>query len=105
MTVGLVGADLANIINEAALLAVPHGKDTVGLSELQATVECVIAGLEKKNRIFNRMEKERVAHHEVGHALITLSIPGSDVVQQISIIPRRVAALATLSSFPPRTAS
>lgn len=100
MTAGFVGADLANIINEAALLAVRRGKDTVSLSELQEAVERVIAGLEKKNRVLNRMEKERVAHHEVGHALVALSIPGSDAVQKISIIPRGIAALGYTLQLP-----
>src|SRR6476659_3282368 len=78
MTPGFVGADLANLINEAALLGVRRGKETVGLPELQEAVERVIAGLEKKNRVLNPAEKERVAHHEVGHALVALSIPGTD---------------------------
>ncbi len=100
MTAGFVGADLANIINEAALLAVRRGKDTVGLAELQEAVERVIAGLEKKNRVLNQKEKERVAHHEVGHALVTLSIPGVDAVQKISIIPRGIAALGYTLQLP-----
>jgi cell division protease FtsH len=100
MTPGFAGADLANIINEAALLAVRRGKDQVGLPELQEAVERVIAGLEKKNRVLNKQEKERVAHHEVGHALVALSIPGSDTVQKISIIPRGVAALGYTLQLP-----
>ena len=100
MTAGLVGADLANIVNEAALLAVRRGKDAVGLAELQEAVERVIAGLEKKNRVLNQMEKERVAHHELGHALVALSIPGADAVQKISIIPRGIAALGYTIQLP-----
>ena len=100
MTPGFAGADLANIINEAALLAVRRGKDSVGLPELQEAVERVIAGLEKKNRVLNQEEKERVAHHEVGHALVTLSLPGTDEVQKISIIPRGVAALGYTLQLP-----
>jgi cell division protease FtsH len=100
MTPGFAGADLANIINEAALLAVRRGKDRVGLPELQEAVERVIAGLEKKNRVLNKQEKEWVAHHEVGHALVALSIPGSDTVQKISIIPRGVAALGYTLQLP-----
>lgn len=100
MTAGFVGADLANIINEAALLGVRRGKDEVGISELQEAVERVIAGLEKKNRVLNSMEKERVAHHEVGHALVAMSIPGSDPVQKISIIPRGIAALGYTLQLP-----
>jgi cell division protease FtsH len=100
MTPGFSGADLANVINEAALLAVRRNKDHVGLSELQEAVERVIAGLEKKNRVLNKMEKERVAYHETGHALVALSIPGSDQVQKISIIPRGVAALGYTLQLP-----
>src|SRR6266852_5001816 len=76
MTPGFSGADLANIINEATLLAVRRNKEQVGLPELQEAVERVVAGLEKKNRVLNKMEKERVAYHEVGHALVALSFPG-----------------------------
>ena len=100
MTPGFVGADLANLINEAALLGVRRGKDKVGLSELQEAVERVVAGLEKKNRILNPAEKERVAHHEVGHALVAMSIPGSDAVHKISIIPRGIAALGYTMQLP-----
>ncbi len=100
MTPGFSGADLANIINEAALLAVRRSKDQIGFSELQEAVERVIAGLEKKNRVLNKMEKERVAYHETGHALVALSVPGSDQVQKISIIPRGVAALGYTLQLP-----
>ena len=100
MTPGFVGADLANVINEAALLAVRRGKEKVGLSEMQEAVERVIAGLEKKNRVLNPMEKERVAHHEVGHALVAVAIPGSDAVHKISIIPRGIAALGYTMQLP-----
>ena len=100
MTPGFAGADLANIINEAALLAVRGNKDQVTLAELQEAVERVIAGLEKKNRVLSPKEKERVAHHEVGHALVALALPGSDTVQKISIIPRGVAALGYTLQLP-----
>ncbi|MBI4400563.1 MAG: ATP-dependent metallopeptidase FtsH/Yme1/Tma family protein [Nitrospirae bacterium] len=100
MTPGFVGADLANIINEAALLAVRRDKDKIELADLQEAVERVIAGLEKKNRVLNPAEKERVAHHEVGHALVALSIPGTDTVQKISIIPRGIAALGYTIQLP-----
>jgi cell division protease FtsH len=100
MTPGFSGADLANVINESALLAVRRGKDQVSVDELQEAVERVIAGLEKKNRVLNKMEKERVAYHETGHALIALSIPGTDHVQKISIIPRGVAALGYTLQLP-----
>ncbi|BFU94860.1 MAG: protease, ATP-dependent zinc-metallo [Nitrospira sp.] len=100
MTPGFSGADLANVINESALLAVRRGKDRVGSEELQEAVERVIAGLEKKNRVLNKMEKERVAYHETGHALVALSIPGSDQVQKISIIPRGISALGYTLQLP-----
>ena len=100
MTPGFAGADLANIVNEAALLSVRLGKDEVGLAELQEAVERVIAGLEKKNRVLNPAEKERVAHHEIGHALVAMALPGSDQVQKISIIPRGVAALGYTLQLP-----
>ena len=100
MTPGFSGADLANIINEATLLAVRRNKGQVGLPELQEAVERVVAGLEKKNRVLNKMEKERVAYHEVGHALVALSFPGSDPIQKISIIPRGIAALGYTLQLP-----
>jgi cell division protease FtsH len=100
MTPGFSGADLANIINEATLLAVRRDKEQVGLSELQEAVERVVAGLEKKNRVLNKMEKERVAHHEVGHALVALSLSGTDPIQKISIIPRGIAALGYTLQLP-----
>ena len=100
MTPGFAGADLANLINEATLLAVRRGKEQVGLAELQEAVERVIAGLEKKNRVLNKQEKERVAHHEVGHALVAVALPGADPIQKISIIPRGIAALGYTLQFP-----
>jgi len=100
MTPGFSGADLANIINEATLLTVRRNKEQVGHSELQEAVERVVAGLEKKNRVLNKMEKERVAHHEVGHALVALSLPGADPIQKISIIPRGIAALGYTLQLP-----
>ena len=100
MTVGFVGADLANIINEAALLGVRRDRDSVGLEELQEAVERVVAGLEKKNRVLSPNEKKRVAYHELGHALVAMSVPGGDDVQKISIIPRGVAALGYTMQVP-----
>ncbi len=100
MTAGFVGADLANILNEAALLAVRHSREQVGQFELQEAVERVIAGLEKKNRVLTQPEKERVAYHELGHALTALSIPGTERVQKISIIPRGIAALGYTLQLP-----
>lgn len=100
MTPGFVGADLANLANEAALLAVRRNKDKVGMSEFQEAVERIIAGLEKKNRLINAMEKEIVAYHEAGHALVALSLPGTDPVRKISIVPRGVAALGFTLQVP-----
>jgi len=93
MTAGMVGADLANLINEAALLAVRRNRDKVGRAELDEALERVLAGLEKKSRVLSPKEKERVAHHEVGHALVSLALPGQSLVRKISIIPRGIAAL------------
>jgi cell division protease FtsH len=100
MTPGFVGADLANLVNEAALLAVRRNKKKVGMSEFQEAVERLIAGLEKKNRLINEKEREIVAYHEVGHALVALSLPGTDPVRKISIIPRGVAALGYTMQVP-----
>ncbi len=100
MTPGMVGADLANLVNEAALLAVRHDKKEVGMTEFVESIERVVAGLEKKNRLINPQEREIVAYHEVGHALVALSLPGTDPVQKISIIPRGIAALGYTMQFP-----
>jgi cell division protease FtsH len=100
MTPGFVGADLANLVNEAALLAVRHDKDKVGMSEFQEAVERIIAGLEKKNRLINEKERKIVAYHEVGHALVALSLPSTDPVRKVSIIPRGVAALGYTLQVP-----
>jgi cell division protease FtsH len=100
LTAGMVGADLANIINEAALLAVRRGKDAVGTAELQEAIERVIAGLEKRNRVLIPSEKERVAYHELGHALVALELPGQDEVRKISIVPRGIAALGYTLQLP-----
>jgi len=100
MTPGFVGADLANLVNEAALLAVRRNKKKVGMAEFQEAVERLIAGLEKKNRLINEKEREIVAYHEVGHALVALSLPGTDQVRKISIIPRGVAALGYTMQVP-----
>ncbi|MGD2097103.1 MAG: ATP-dependent zinc metalloprotease FtsH [Desulfobacterales bacterium] len=93
MTSGMVGADLANLVNEAALLAVRRKKKKAGMAEFEEAVERVVAGLEKKNRLINPREREIVAYHEMGHAIVALSLPGTDPVQKISIIPRGIAAL------------
>ena len=93
ITPGFVGADLANLVNEAALLAARKGKTNVGIEEFNDGVERVTAGLEKKKRIMSEDEKRRVAYHEAGHALIAYSLPNTDPVHKVSIIPRGIAAL------------
>ncbi|MCX5839462.1 MAG: ATP-dependent zinc metalloprotease FtsH [Deltaproteobacteria bacterium] len=100
MTPGMVGADLANLINEAALLAVRRDKTEVGMPEFQEAIERIIGGLEKKNRLINVQERETVAYHEMGHALVALMLPGTDPVQKISIIPRGIAALGYTMQVP-----
>jgi cell division protease FtsH len=100
MTPGMVGADLANLVNEAALLAVRKRKKSVGMAEFEEAVERIVAGLEKKNRLINPKEREVVAYHELGHAIVALSLPGTDPVQRISIIPRGVAALGYTMQMP-----
>jgi cell division protease FtsH len=100
MTVGMVGADLANLVNEAALLAVRRNKDTVGMSEFEEAVERVVTGLEKKNRLINPREKEIVAYHELGHAIVAMSLPGTDPVQKITVIPRGIGALGYTLQVP-----
>ena len=100
MTPGMVGADLANLVNEAALLAVRQGKKLVGMPEFQEAVERIIGGLEKKNRLINKDEREIVAHHEMGHAIVAMSLPGTDPVQKISIVPRGIAALGYTMQVP-----
>jgi len=100
MTPGMVGADLANLVNEAALLAVRRDKKAVSMSEFAEAVERIVAGLEKKNRLINPMERKTVAYHEMGHALVALSLPGTDPVQKISIIPRGISALGYTLQIP-----
>jgi len=93
LTPGFSGADLANLVNEAALLATRRGGDAVGMQDFNAGIERIIAGLEKKNRLLNPNERRVVAYHEMGHALVASALPGSDPVHKISIIPRGVGAL------------
>ena len=100
MTPGFVGADLANIINEAALLAARRNKDNVCMSEIEEAIERVMAGLEKKKRLISKKEKEIVAHHECGHALVASTLKTADKVKKISIIPRGVAALGYTLQLP-----
>ncbi len=93
ITSGFVGADLANLVNEAALLAARNGKSAVGMTEFNEGVERVTAGLEKRKRVIHADEKQRVAYHEAGHALVAYSLPNTDPVHKVSIIPRGLAAL------------
>jgi len=99
-TPGFSGADLANIVNEAALLAARKNKAAIEMEDLDEAVDRIIAGLEKKNRVINPKEKEIVAYHETGHALIAAFTPGADKVHKISIIPRGIAALGYTQQLP-----
>ena len=93
LTPGFTGADLANLVNEAALLATRRGADAVTMADFNNAVERIVAGLEKRNRLLNPREREIVAYHEMGHALVALALPGVDPVHKVSIIPRGVGAL------------
>jgi cell division protease FtsH len=93
LTPGFTGADLANLVNEAALLATRRGADAVAMDDFTQAIERIVAGLEKRNRLLNKHEREVIAHHEMGHALVAMALPGTDPVQKVSIIPRGVAAL------------
>lgn len=100
ITSGFVGADLANIVNEAALLAARNGKKAVGMDEFNEAVERNAVGLEKKSRILAEDEKLRVAYHESGHALVAYSLPNTDPVHKVSIIPRGFGALGYVMQRP-----
>ncbi|MFQ6004468.1 MAG: ATP-dependent zinc metalloprotease FtsH [Woeseia sp.] len=93
LTPGFTGADLANLVNEAALLATRRRGDSVTLDDFTRAIERIVAGLEKKNRLLNPKEREVVAYHEMGHAVVAMSLPGVDPVHKISIIPRGIGAL------------
>ena len=93
LTPGFTGADLANLVNEAALLATRRGADSVTMADFNNAIERIVAGLEKRNRLLNPREREIVAYHEMGHALVALALPGVDPVHKVSIIPRGVGAL------------
>ena len=93
LTPGFTGADLANLVNEAALIATRHNADAVGAADFTAAVERIVAGLEKKNRLLNPRERKVVAHHEIGHALVAMALPGTDPVHKVSIIPRGIGSL------------
>ncbi|NMG38335.1 ATP-dependent zinc metalloprotease FtsH [Chelativorans sp. ZYF759] len=93
LTPGFTGADLANLVNEATLLATRRKADAVTMDDFNNAVERIVAGLEKRNRLLNPREREIVAYHEMGHALVGMALPGSDAVHKVSIIPRGVGAL------------
>jgi cell division protease FtsH len=93
LTTGFSGADLANLCNEAALAATRRGGSDVTLADFTLAIERIVAGLEKKNRVLNPREREVVAYHEMGHTLIAMSLPGTDPVHKVSIIPRGIGAL------------
>ena len=93
LTPGFTGADLANLVNEAALVATRRKAELVNLSDFTAAIERMVAGLEKKNRLLNPLERKVVAYHEMGHALVAFCLPGSDPVHKVSIIPRGMGAL------------
>ena len=93
LTPGFSGADLANLVNEAAIVATRRHAEQVTLADFTAAIERIVAGLEKRNRLLNLAERRTVAHHEIGHALVALSLPGSDVVHKVSIIPRGIGSL------------
>ncbi len=99
-TPGFSGADLANLANEAALLAARNGKDAVGFEELEAAIERVIAGPERKSRVISEQEKKITAYHESGHALLALLTPGADPLHKVSIIPRGTQALGYTMQLP-----
>jgi len=99
-TPGFVGADLANIVNEAALLAARKNKESVEMGDIEEAIDRVVAGLEKKRRLMSRKEKEIVAYHESGHAIVASLLPGADPVRRISIIPRGISALGYTLQLP-----
>jgi cell division protease FtsH len=99
-TPGFSGADLANLCNEAALLAARNNKETVNLKELEAAIERVIAGPERKSRVISKREKEIVSFHEAGHALLALLLPEVDPLHKVSIIPRGVTGLGYTMQLP-----
>ncbi|HSU15683.1 ATP-dependent zinc metalloprotease FtsH [Longimicrobium sp.] len=99
-TPGFVGADLANLLNEAALLAARRDKSEVSMLEIDDAVDRIVAGLEKKNRLINDKERTIVAYHEAGHAIVAERVPTADPVHKISIIPRGVAALGYTQQLP-----
>jgi cell division protease FtsH len=100
LTPGMVGADIANIVNEAALLASRKNKAVIEMSDFEEAIERTIAGLEKKSRVINKKEREIVAYHESGHAIVASVLPHADPVRRVSIIPRGIAALGYTIQLP-----
>jgi cell division protease FtsH len=100
MTPGMVGADIANIVNEAALLAARKNKAAIEMADFEEAIERSIAGLEKKSRVINKQERERVAYHETGHAIVASVLPNADPVRRVSIVPRGIAALGYTIQLP-----
>jgi cell division protease FtsH len=99
-TPGFAGAELANVINEAALLAARREKPAVGMAELDEAIDRVSMGLERRSRVINPKERKRVAYHELGHALVAVGSPHADPVHRVSIVPRGVAALGVTQQLP-----
>ncbi|MFD0611457.1 ATP-dependent zinc metalloprotease FtsH [Bradyrhizobium sp. GCM10027634] len=93
LTTGFTGADLANLINEAAIAATRRNGEQVSFADFVSAIERIVAGIEKKSRVLGANERRRVAYHEMGHALVAASLPGVDPVQKVSIIPRGIGAL------------
>ena len=96
----MVGSDLANVMNEAALLAARHGKTAVSMDELDEAIDRILAGPQKKSRVMSPQEKRRVAYHESGHALVAELLPSADPVRKVTIIPHGVAALGYTQQQP-----
>jgi cell division protease FtsH len=99
-TPGFAGADLANIVNEAALLAARKDKNAVEMSDFEEAIDRVVAGLEKRSRVLSDKERDIVAHHEMGHAFVAASVVGADPVHKVTIIPRGIAALGMTYQLP-----
>ncbi len=99
-TIGFVGADLANLVNEAALRAARQDKDAIDMTDFDEAIDRIVAGLERKSRVISPREKEIVAYHEAGHALVAESRPHADRVAKVSVIPRGVAALGYTQQLP-----
>ncbi len=99
-TPGFAGAEIANVCNEAALLAVRKGQEKISMKEFENAIERIIAGLEKKNKLINRKERQIVAYHESGHAIVGYFTPGADSIQKVSIVPRGIGALGYTLQMP-----